>query len=542
MDDRRNKQKIGSTSYFMEVVLLVLIFACSHGSPPPDANEAHYLVKAKHYWNPEFGSTDFFLSSADAHLIFYWAFGWLTVLFELPVVAWIGRLLSWLLIGSALASIGRRLVGKRLAGVLLGTVFVVLTEYGHLAGEWVIGGFEAKTISYGLAFWGIRMTLDGKWGYAWILTGCAAAFHVLAGGWIVFCLLIIRGLELSSQRKRPGQTEVCTLLLGGFLALGGLIPGILLSSSDPDTSAQANYLYVHIRLPHHLVITTFATQRIVAFSVLLCGLFMSWKFAARWRTDGSGTVMRLGLTSLLIAGIGILITFWLGDESPQQHQLLRFYFYRTSDVLIPLATGACVCTIIFGVASEKQLGMRLPGSALLLIGVYLGGGLTERYWDPRPRGDVLALPRSKKTDRQARKENTLRIYRHWQLACLWMKNNSPVDAIAITPLRQQTFKWYSERGEVVTRKDMPQDAASLLEWHARREAVYPFVDGMRGLSRVSNDLLAQNCERYDAEYLVLTQFSKESRQRFDNDSRFVKMFPPDGKFSYYGVFKFVGSR
>ena len=66
--------------------------------------------------------------------------------------------------------------------------------------------------------------------------------------------------------------------------------------------------------------------------------------------------------------------------------------------------------------------------------------------------------------------------------------------------------------------------------------------GMRGLSRVSNDLLAQNCERYDAEYLVLTQFSKESRQRFDNDSRFVKMFPPDGKFSYYGVFKFVGSR
>jgi len=534
---------MGVTSYFLEVILLVLIFAVSHGSPPPDANEAHYLVKAKHYWNPEFGSTDFFMSSADAHLVFYWAFGWLTLLFELPVVAWIGRLLSWVLIGSALASIGRKLVGKRLAGLLLGTVFVVLTEYCHLAGEWVVGGFEAKTVAYGLAFWGIRRTLDDKWTHAWILTGCASALHVLAGGWIVLCLLVSRGLGLFKLKQRPEFNEAWSLIFGGCIALGGLIPGLLLSSPDPDITAQANHLYVHIRLPHHLVVTTFATQRIVLFGVLVCGLFLSWNLSKRWRTDGAGRVMGLGITSLLIACVGVLVTLWFGDESPTQHQLLRFYFYRTSDVLIPLATAACVCTTIFGVASERQLGLRLPGSALvLLVGVYLGDVLSERHWDPRPRGDVLALPRSKKEDRQARKDNTLRIHRHWQLACIWMKNNSPVDAIAITPLRQQTFKWYSERGEVVTRKDMPQDAASLLEWHERRETVYPFVDGFRSLSRVNNDLLAENCVRFDAGYLVLTQFSKESRERFKDDPRFVKMFPPEGKFSFYGVFKFVGAR
>ena len=187
--------------------------------------------------------------------------------------------------------------------------------------------------------------------------------------------------------------------------------------------------------------------------------------------------------------------------------------------------------------------MRLSGSILLLVvGLYLADALGDRYWDPRPRSDVLTLPKSKKKDPLARKENTLRIHRHWQLACLWMKNHSSRDSIAITPLRQQTFKWYSGRGEVVTRKDMPQDAKSLMEWNERRNAVYPFIDGSRSLSRVGNDLLAANCARYDADYLVLTQFSEETRHRFDKDTRFRKMFPPPGKFSYYGVFKFVGSQ
>ena len=89
---------------------------------------------------------------------------------------------------------------------------------------------------------------------------------------------------------------------------------------------------------------------------------------------------------------------------------------------------------------------------------------------------------------------------------------------------------------------MSQDAKSLMEWNERRNAVYPFVDGSRSLSRVGNDLLAANCERYDADYLVLTQFSDETRHRFDKDTRFRKMFPPPGKFSYYGVFQFVGKQ
>jgi hypothetical protein len=537
------KYQIKSLGYLLEVVLLVLVFALSHGNPPPDVNEAHYLVKAKHYWDPGFCPTDFFLSSADAHLCFYWMFGWLTLLFELPVVAWLGRVVSWILIGSALVTLGRKVSKGFLPGVFVGSVFVILTENFHLAGEWVIGGFEAKTIAYGLAFWGANRALESKWSQTWLLVGTASAVHVLAGGWIVLGLLIYRVVTLVRTNKKPARGEVMCLIVGGCLSLGGLVPGLLLSSSDPTVAAEANYLYVHVRLPHHLVVTTFSTERILMFLVMLVGLGFGWRLSSQWRQPSHKLVVYPAVVSLLFAVVGVLITFGLGDDSPLQHRLLRFYFYRTSDVLVPLASSVMACVVVYGVCRESGSGVRLSGSILLLVvGLYLADALGDRYWDPRPRSDVLTLPKSKKKDPLARKENTLRIHRHWQLACLWMKNHSSEDSIAITPLRQQTFKWYAGRGEVVTRKDMPQDAKSLMEWNERRNAVYPFVDGSRSLSRVGNDLLAANCERYDADYLVLTQFSDETRHRFDKDTRFRKMFPPPGKFSYYGVFQFVGKQ
>ena len=46
--------------------------------PIPGPNESHYLCKAKHYWNPEWCARDLFLSSSNAHLVFYQTFGLLT--------------------------------------------------------------------------------------------------------------------------------------------------------------------------------------------------------------------------------------------------------------------------------------------------------------------------------------------------------------------------------------------------------------------------------------------------------------------------------
>src|SRR6187551_1664041 len=79
-----------------EVIWIFLIFFLFAGSPPPDAGESHYLVKAKHYWNPEWCAGDQFLESFDTHVGFYWTLGWLTRFFSLDATAWIVRVLVWL--------------------------------------------------------------------------------------------------------------------------------------------------------------------------------------------------------------------------------------------------------------------------------------------------------------------------------------------------------------------------------------------------------------------------------------------------------------
>ena len=84
-------------------------------SPIPGVNEAHYLTKSKHFWNPEWCSRDFFLTSFPAHRVFYQTFGWLTLWFDLPTVAIVGRVLGTALLAASWTALMSRLVRRSTA-------------------------------------------------------------------------------------------------------------------------------------------------------------------------------------------------------------------------------------------------------------------------------------------------------------------------------------------------------------------------------------------------------------------------------------------
>ncbi len=63
-------------------------------------------------------------------------------------------------------------------------------------------------------------------------------------------------------------------------------------------------------------------------------------------------------------------------------------------------------------------------------------------------------------------------YDDWLAACQWIVENTPADARFLTPRSGQTFKWYAGRGEVATWKDIPQDAASIVEWWDRLKEIH----------------------------------------------------------------------
>ena len=83
-----------------EIAALVALFFVYAGDAPPAVNEAHYLVKAKNFWDPGYCSEDLFAASGKAHATFYWTFGALTRWVSLSVTAWIGRLVGWTLIAA----------------------------------------------------------------------------------------------------------------------------------------------------------------------------------------------------------------------------------------------------------------------------------------------------------------------------------------------------------------------------------------------------------------------------------------------------------
>ena len=68
----------------------------------------------------------------------------------------------------------------------------------------------------------------------------------------------------------------------------------------------------------------------------------------------------------------------------------------------------------------------------------------------------------------------------WLAACEWIRDHAPPDAVCLIPRHAQSFKWYAERADVVNWKDVPQDAAGVVEWRRRMQDVFPTVDDDEG--------------------------------------------------------------
>ena len=114
----------------------------------PDVNEPYYLGKAIHYWNPDWLRGDFFMESSDTHKVFYFAFGWLSLCMSPVALAWTGRILTWLLLAWAWRRLSVAILPRPWYSILSAALLACLMDRCHMAGEWVIGGVEAKGFAY----------------------------------------------------------------------------------------------------------------------------------------------------------------------------------------------------------------------------------------------------------------------------------------------------------------------------------------------------------------------------------------------------------
>ncbi|PQO38282.1 DUF6798 domain-containing protein [Blastopirellula marina] len=440
---------------WIEIAAIVLLFFLYVGPWTPEVNEAHYLAKARHYWNPEWCPDDHFLNSGDAHGVFYWSFGWITTLVSFPVAAWLGRLLCWISIAVAWRRMIVQVTELPWAGLVGMAMGLAGVHYLHMAGEWLIGGVEAKCFAYAFAFWGIGDALSGRWNRAWILLGVASAFHVLVGGWMVVCLMFC---WLICPRQRPALVSILPgLLIGGAIALIGVVPLLLLNHGvAAEDSALASYYYVYKRLNHHLVVHMFSWDFKLRFTLAA----IAWAGTAWLLRNHEKARLLNGIVagSVVLVLIGVSIDQYYAFVRDQDYlgaaKLLRFYWYRIADVMVPIGLTINLL-VIYQLYKTQYVAAARAG--LVIVSLFVAAGMVVRVAD---RWTTTACPADVSTlvsDPAA-----------WRTVCFWIRDNTPPEAIFLTPRMQSSFKWYAQRAEVVTTKDVPQDDANLLAWVRRR--------------------------------------------------------------------------
>ena len=511
----------------LETCMIFLVFALFSGQLPPDVNESHYLTKAKHFWNPDWCAGDIFLSSSFAHLAFYATFGWLTKFLSLSAVAWTGRVITWALLAFAWRRLSFRLIPGRWAAIVSAVFFLILNDRFHLAGEWVVGGFEAKGIAYFFVLMALGNAVSHNWRWCWPTLGAAMVFHVLVGGWALLCLMFawgaLRWVEFVrdyaggsrgkfAAKKLLGniQLQLLPLFAGAAIGLIGVLPPLLADRSvSPELASEAQMIYVNSRIAHHLDFDAFPTFHVARFVVI--ALF--WYAISRWLVNRKHLVARriAPVYFFCLASLGISLGGLLLSGVAQQNEqsarwasgLLRFYWFRLSDFAIPAGAALATCATVWNwLERERRLLPRI--SCWLFIGcMMLAAGLVvaEKHQDPRPRADRRSLP--------SYEENTTRTlgtYRNWRKVCQWISANTPENATFITPDQQQTFKWYAGRSEVFCWKDIPQDAAGIIKWRQRLAEIYePQRRYENGLMSFADKQLVALAQRHGATHLLIPQ-------------------------------------
>lgn len=515
----------GEYQWLLEALLIAVCFFLYAGQPAPDVNESHYLTKAKHFWDASYCPDDLFLGSPFSHWLFYVSFGWMTKFMSLAAFAWTGRILTWSLMAFAWQRLSSAIVPLKYMSVLSALFFLLLNDKFHLAGEWVVGGFEAKGIAYFFVIYALSFLVRAQWKYVWPLLGAASAFHVLVGGWSVLAcmfaavVVMVRRSSNQSTRMKFWQSQATIawkpLLIGGVLSLPGVLPPLI---SDFGASAEARQfaaqIYVDQRIAHHLDFSAFPTWHVARFGILVLfwGLLYLW---LKNRLMLNPVIFHRKLEplqdfatgALLISFCGLVISGLADSGSLFCTTLLKFYWFRLSDFAIPATIALASCFVIaYWLELENDIFRRVS-SVMFAVCIFLAAALLfiERHQLQISNADARSLPQYPDNDQRFRQSQ-----QNWMKVCDWIRQNTPKDAIFITPHQQQTFKWYASRTEVVSWKDIPQDAESIVQWHQRlKEIQEPQTVSELGLLMYTDQRLADLAVRYRARYIVLPQRAYE---------------------------------
>ncbi|MDR2115295.1 MAG: hypothetical protein LBP87_02830 [Planctomycetaceae bacterium] len=346
---KRNHWKI-----FLEIVGVFVIFYIFGAWTVPDSNEPYYIGKAIHFWNPDWIPNDSFLDSKDSHWTFYVVFGWLSFFLSPNAMAWLGRFLTWGLLAWSWQRLSFALVPVRWMAIPTALAMAYYVDSFHAAGEWLLGGVEGKSFAFPFVFLGLESMLRGRWHRTWIFFGTASAFHVLVGGWSVLVAGFVWLADYRNTKTSHGFAIPWGFFIGGLLSLFGLVPALLLDYGTPaEIVREAHQIYVFERLYHHLVPYQFTWTYLVRFLLLTTVWIMICRFGQHQNQRQRRFEFFIWGTLILFL-IGITAAYGLRNNRILSAEILRFYWFRLSDIFVPVGVAVGVLRHFLAMGQKIQ--------------------------------------------------------------------------------------------------------------------------------------------------------------------------------------------
>jgi hypothetical protein len=486
-------------------------------------NEADVLPLARQSADPNWMPNDWYLNQgAGYRFAFQRIAGPMVRDLGFVPAALIGRAACYALVAAGLAVIAGA-IGLRPGMLVLATIALITLHPGQstTGGEWFVGGFEAKAIAWGLALLAIGLALHHRYPLAAVLAGVATSFHVLVGGWVTVALwlwLITFGRGGKPLTDRASLRTLAGCALCTVLGAAGAALPLWSHFSTPPTHADpsASFIYVFLRLPHHLSPASWQTtawMHLAMFVIVFTGaVALLWRWAKPVETSRRADLHLAALVTfaMLPFVVGLLIATFDSEGS-----LLRYYPFRVGGVLLPLgayllaALAMQRCAERGGAWSRRALVMM---SMLTLVGCFV---MAARAFDKHLEkvAHATAPGGSGGNDGES-----------WAAACDAVRALTPDGARVITPpAGGADFTWRTGRARVANFKQMPQSPEAIIEWYRRMQDLANGAD-LAALARSTPNYDAEDCrdalthgykslttvqakalmDRYQADYFLTT--------------------------------------
>ncbi|OYV83331.1 MAG: hypothetical protein B7Z73_16135, partial [Planctomycetia bacterium 21-64-5] len=224
--------------------------------------------------------------------------------------------------------------------------------------------------------------------------------------------------------------------------------------------------------------------------------------------------------SLAITLAGLILALATANHPQAAAAILRYYWFRLSDVMVPV--GIAMHAIV---GPNPKSIIQNPKCAAVVWAAICTALVVYARDDYAAWNFFASAPRADKSGKVLSHDD-------WRDVCQWMANQTPPDALAITPRMAQSFTWYSGRGQVVSWKDLPQDAVAVVDWWQRLVDIYgmpyPAFQGRwhDSLSELSPHRLRELGRKYGAGFLVVeTEPAIDLPRQYANGSYAVYRLP-----------------